>query len=285
MPPCVRSAELIAAFISTACAGAVTPREPAAAVRRRDAACRRRAQAAAPVPVARSSGCPETAAPPLDAAGGSDSGRPPGWRMVNSGAGRVGGGCPSDRGSVARISGRCTGPSSSSLFDVGRRRRPDAASGSTGHDRAALSGRRPTPRLPGAARAASPRRRPTAVARVAAVRHSCATRLGRRRAPARTAPRASPSSGAGAAPWRACIRARRRTSCSASASRPAPTIATTAWLVTPPLARTVIVQNVTKPKLALLHQNLPKPVHPAGGGETSERRSRNLSRAGFPDWQ
>ena len=35
-----------------------------------------------------------------------------GWRMVNSGAGRVGGGCPSGAASVARISGRCTGPSS-----------------------------------------------------------------------------------------------------------------------------------------------------------------------------
>ena len=31
----------------------------------------------------------------------------------------------------------------------------------------------------------------------------------------------------------------------------------------PPLARAVIIQNVTKPKLALLHQNLPK--DPAGG--------------------
>ena len=62
----------------------------------------------------RSSDCPGTAGRRAGWRGRKRLGRPPGWRMVKSGAGRVGGGCPSGRGSVARISGRWTGPSSSS---------------------------------------------------------------------------------------------------------------------------------------------------------------------------
>jgi hypothetical protein len=49
----------------------------------------------------------------------------------------------------------------------------------------------------------------------------------------------------------------------------------------PPLARAVIVQDVTKPKLALLHQTGSRRI--LAGGENSERRS-NLSRPVFP-WQ
>ena len=41
----------------------------------------------------------------------------------------------------------------------------------------------------------------------------------------------------------------------------------------PPLARAVIVQNVTKPKLALLHQNLPRIL--AGGERDCERRAQS----------
>ena len=46
----------------------------------------------------------------------------------------------------------------------------------------------------------------------------------------------------------------------------------------PPLARAVIVQNVTKPKLALLHPNSPKDPM---AGEEVPKGGRNLSRAGF----
>jgi hypothetical protein len=44
------------------------------------------------------------------------------------------------------------------------------------------------------------------------------------------------------------------------------------------LARTVVIQNVTRPKLALLHQELPRIL---AGGERKCERCANLSRAGF----
>jgi len=41
----------------------------------------------------------------------------------------------------------------------------------------------------------------------------------------------------------------------------------------PPLARTVVIENVTKPKLALLHQKLPKGL--AGRERDTERRAQS----------
>ena len=46
----------------------------------------------------------------------------------------------------------------------------------------------------------------------------------------------------------------------------------------PSLARTVVIENVTRPKLALLHQELPRIL---AGGEKKCERCANLSRAGF----
>ena len=173
------------------------------------------------------------AAPPRWWRGRKRLGRPPGWRIVNSGTGRAGGGCPSCRGSDARISGRCTGPSSSSRF-------PSASSSSSASSAARASSacvsasdrRRYDVDRPRRRRQAS--RPPASLTLSSDVRRLARAR---RSAPLAGAPRArrasgrsratcaysaageSRSCGAGAAPSRACIRARRRTWCSASASR------------------------------------------------------------------
>ena len=53
------------------------------------------------------------------------------WRMVNSGSGRASF-CPSGRGNVARISGRCTGPSSTVRHDLVTMRSSGSAASSIG---------------------------------------------------------------------------------------------------------------------------------------------------------
>ena len=220
--------------------------------------------------------------PPRCGAGGIDSGRPPGWRIVKSGAGRVGGGCPSGRGSVARISGRCTGPSSRSFAISCRRPRSSCVSWSNGR----IGVNRPPRAATTRSAAASLVRRSTS-ARLGAVhvglrvcrlvRHA----LGRSGRDLRVERRRCSDFRAGAAPWRACIRARRRTSCSASASRRRqPSRRRRGWSAA---ARA----DSNRPECHQAEAGAAASKAPDGSslaGKGIAKGERNLSRAGF-EWQ
>ena len=198
-----------------------------------------------------------------------------GCRMVKSVAGRVGGGCPSVRGSDARISGRWTGPSSRVRSSSSP---PSASSASAASTVSTGPATMPS----------------SAVSSVPVISMSCGNAFAGPSEESSAGSSGSCSFGAAREPLRGKRRGRLRLAAKPRhlrllefvlgfAGRAARLLHFVAdhrddgVVGDAAFARAIVVQNVTKPKLALLHRKTPDGT--SLGRERNCERRRNTSRA------